>query len=56
MDKKFDQLIAEITNDNNKDYTVSELLDELLKDASWEPNPQKRFQTIMMLKAKLNNA
>lgn len=56
MDKKFDKLIEAITNENNKDYSVSELLDKLLKDESWEPNPQKRFQTIMMLKAKLNNA
>ena len=56
MDAKFDTLIKEVTNENNKNYTIQELLDELLKDDSWEPDPGRRFQTIMMLKAKLNNA
>lgn len=56
MDAKFDRLINEVTNEDNKDYTIQELLDELLKDDSWEPDPKRRFQTIMMLKGKLNNA
>ena len=56
MNQKFDQLINEITNENNQQYTVAELLDELIKDASWEPDPRKRMQTVMMLKHKLENA
>ncbi len=56
MDKKFDTLIEKITNENNACYSISELLDELLKDESWEADPQRRFQTVMMLKSKLNNA
>ncbi len=56
MNQKFDQLINEITNENNQQYTVAELLDELIKDASWESDPRKRMQTVMMLKHKLENA
>lgn len=56
MDAKFDKLINEVTNENNKDYSIQELLDQLLKDDSWEQDPGKRFQTVMMLKGKLNNA
>lgn len=49
-------LIARITNEDNKEYTISELLDELLKDDSWEADFGKRMQVVMVLKIKFDNA
>ena len=56
MMEDYQELIDSVTNEYNKDYTVAGLLDRLMKDDSWEPDPAKRLQAIIMLKIKFDNA
>ena len=56
MKAEYEKLIENITNEYNKDYTVEQLLDRLMKDDSWEPDPVRRMKTIISLKIKFENA
>lgn len=56
MKAEYEKLIEQITNDHNAKYTVEELLDRLMKDDSWEPDPMQRMKTIISLKIKFENA
>lgn len=56
MKAEYEKLIENVTNDDNKNYSVAELLDRLMKDDSWEPDPMRRMKTIISLKIKFENA
>ena len=56
MNAEYEELIKKVTNDDNKNYSVAELLDRLMKDDSWEPDPMRRMKTIISLKIKFDNA
>lgn len=56
MKAEYEELIARVTNDDNKNYTVESLLDRLLKDDSWEPDPRRRMMTVISLRIKFENA
>ncbi len=56
MKAEYEKLIENVTNDNNRNYSVAELLDRLMKDDSWEPDPIRRMKTIISLKIKFENA
>ena len=56
MKAEYEKLIEKVTNEHNAQYTVEELLDRLMQDDSWEPDPMRRMITIISLKIKFENA
>ena len=44
------------SNDDNTSYSIEELLDQLMKDDSWEQNPISRMKTVIALKIMFENA